>query len=260
MIKKENWTTKEWLHFIGLTLFSQIMGVVMLVLCFIWFLVYKGGVAWTEDPGKEFNWHPILMSFGLIFFYGQAIIVYRVFFFLPKKIVKIIHAALQIITIIMVGVSLKAVFDSHDLRPNPIPNMYSLHSWLGITTVGLFGLQLLLGFGIFLWPGGPIWLRKSYMSQHVFWGIVIFVLGAATAFTGITEKAIFSVKKPPYSQLPPEAYVLNFYGYSIFVFSVIIVFIATKSEWKRPPDPVITTNAVNNPAFDTSFHATENGK
>ena len=47
-------------------------------------------------------------------------------------------------------------------------------------------------------------MRKAYMSQHVFWGVAIFVLGVATALTGITEKAIFSVKNPSYSALPPE--------------------------------------------------------
>ena len=47
-------------------------------------------------------------------------------------------------------------------------------------------------------------MRKYYMSSHVFWGVVIFVLGVATSFTGITEKAFFSVKNPSYSALPPE--------------------------------------------------------
>jgi len=239
---KRNWSPLQWIHFGTLIVLTQVVGLVMLVLCLVWFFGYKGGVAWTENPAKEFNWHPILMSFGLIFLYGQATIVYRVLFFLPKNFVKLVHAVLQGLTIIMVAIGLKAAFDSHDLRQPPIPNMYSLHSWLGVTTVGLFSLQFLFGVMIFLWPGGPVWLRKEYMSQHVFWGIVIFVLGAATALTGITEKAIFSVKKPPYSALPPEAYILNFYGYSIFIFAVIIVFIATKSEWKRPPDQTATEN------------------
>ena len=50
----------------------QGLGLLMLVLCFVWFLDYKGGVGWTENPGKEFNWHPILMSLGLVFLYGQG--------------------------------------------------------------------------------------------------------------------------------------------------------------------------------------------
>lgn len=232
---KQHWTFLEWSHFLGLSVISQVVGVVMLLLCLVWVFAHRGGVAWVENPGKEFNWHPLLMTFGLIFFYGEAMITYRVLFFLPKKWVKLIHATLQILTIFLVSVALKAVFDSHNLPPKPIPNMYSLHSWLGITTVVLFGLQLLLGFAIFLWPGGQDWMRKSYMSQHVFWGIVIFALGVATAFTGLTEKAFFSIK-PSYSLLPSEAYVLNFFGYSIFVFAVVVVFIATKAEWKRPPD------------------------
>lgn len=44
----------------------------MLTLCVIWWVKYHGGVAWTENPNLEFNWHPILMTLGLVFIYGQG--------------------------------------------------------------------------------------------------------------------------------------------------------------------------------------------
>ena len=34
--------------------------------------LYRGGFAWQDKPQYEFNWHPLLMTIGLIFLYGNG--------------------------------------------------------------------------------------------------------------------------------------------------------------------------------------------
>lgn len=71
-----------------------------------------------------------------------AIIVYR----LPwtwqcsKLLMKVIHAGLHMLAFVFAVISLVAVFDFHNTAK--IPNMYSLHSWLGLMAVMLCCLQV----------------------------------------------------------------------------------------------------------------------
>ena len=36
--------------------------------------IYTGhnGFAWRENPGLQFNWHPLLMTIGMIYLYGNG--------------------------------------------------------------------------------------------------------------------------------------------------------------------------------------------
>ena len=67
--------------------------------------------------------------------------MYRLFLDAEKFTVKLVHAVLQLLVLALAAFGLKTVFDSHNLPDEPIPNMYSLHSWIGLSTVVLFGLQ-----------------------------------------------------------------------------------------------------------------------
>ena len=61
---------------------------------------------------------------------------------------KLLHTVFHILAIPCVAIAFIAVLDSHNLRtdkdgnPAPIPNFYSLHSWMGLVTMGLFALQV----------------------------------------------------------------------------------------------------------------------
>ena len=70
----------------------------------------------------------------------SGILTYRLFKDGPKPILKIVHAVIMISVFILTVIALIAVFDFHNLKS--IPNMYSVHSWMGILTVILFSFQV----------------------------------------------------------------------------------------------------------------------
>ena len=69
-------------------------------------------------------------------------LVYRVLRNTKKYYLKLIHAATMIVAFVLAVVALKAVFDSHNLPDPPLANLYSLHSWIGISAVALFAFQV----------------------------------------------------------------------------------------------------------------------
>lgn len=54
---------------------------------------------------------------------------------------KLLHAGMLLLALILSILGLCAVFDNHNTQN--IPNVYSLHSWVGISTVVLFASQVL---------------------------------------------------------------------------------------------------------------------
>jgi hypothetical protein len=83
-----------------------------------------------------------------------------------KKIrVKILHASLLALSLIFSSIGLKAVFDNQSVSKPPRANLYSLHSWIGLSAVVLFGLQWVAGFVSFLFPKLSEDLRQTYMPR-----------------------------------------------------------------------------------------------
>ncbi len=171
---------------------SQGLGVLAVVLTGVWMGHYRGGFAWSDDDASlRFNWHPLLMVLGLVYLYGNGLLVYRVFRHERKKKLKVTHAVVNASCFVLAVAALRAVFGYH-AKAN-INDMYSLHSWLGLITVSLFAFQWLCGLVAFLFPGLASHLRATYLPVHAVMGMGIFVLACVTSLLGMTEKAIFSM-------------------------------------------------------------------
>ncbi|KAH8234877.1 hypothetical protein KR032_004935 [Drosophila birchii] len=225
------------INFKVLYVLTQLCGLTMIVLVGTWIGQHFGGLGGTANPKLEFNWHPLFMTIGFIYLYGNSILIYRGFRTTRKKTLKLTHAGIHMAAFILTVIALKTVFDSHNLPSPPIPNMYSLHSWLGLSAVIIFSLQYVAGFVAFLAPG----LRENYriamMPLHIYFGLFGFVLAIASALMGLTEKAIFAITNPPYSTLPPAGVLANVIGVLYVVFGALVVYLATEPSYKRKPIP-----------------------
>uniref|UniRef100_A0A914CGW6 Cytochrome b561 domain-containing protein n=1 Tax=Acrobeloides nanus TaxID=290746 RepID=A0A914CGW6_9BILA len=160
---------------------------------------YENGFSW-HDPDRQFHYHPTFMAMGIIFLQGEAIIVYRVFRHEKKRFTKLLHLTIHSIVLVFMLVGLKAVWDSHDFhldekgQPDPLPNLYSIHSWLGIIMVTGYVLQFTGGLVTFFYPGLSMDLRKFFLPFHQLFGVLIFVSVTAVALMGISEYAAWHHK------------------------------------------------------------------
>ncbi|CAL1273530.1 unnamed protein product [Larinioides sclopetarius] len=211
---------------------SQVVGLLCIALVVRWCQMYEG-FGW-EDPKQQFYYHPLLMVLGLVFCYGDAIIIYRVLSFMPKWILKIIHAVLHVLAILLSSIALAAVLENH--RRTKKADFYSLHSWIGIATFGMFALQYLGSFVTFMLPWVPNVWRGRIMPFHTFFGVGLFVMAVGTAEMGLTEKLLWTENYTT-TQYLPKSVVGNSLGLCLVVFAFLIVFITTHTAYKRRPLP-----------------------
>jgi len=226
------WSIHNRRFFLGSFLAVEIIGVTLVAMTIAWVEKYKGGVEWGSTPlGIAFNWHPILMTLSLIFLYGNGALIYRV---IPprddnhKLLLKCGHAAIMLITFVAMVIGLQAAFDSHNYaKPDPKPNMYTLHSWIGLLAALLFGIQWALGFAAFLFPKFSADLRALVLHFHQFFGSSIIILAGAAAVMGHLEKAIWTLGAD-YGKKVPEANLVNCIGIFIVLFIMGVNFLITK--------------------------------
>ncbi|KAK9505303.1 hypothetical protein O3M35_009391 [Rhynocoris fuscipes] len=222
---------------------TQAVGILAVILVAIWTSKFRGGFAGRSAPHLEFNWHPLFMTIGLIYLFGSSIMIYRALRSLRKQKLKVIHAAIHSAVVICVIIAQVTVFDSHNYASPPIPNLYTLHSWIGLISILIFVIQVihffflwLSGLLIFLYPGGSLAIRAKIMPWHVFFGLGAFILAIAAALSGLLEKAIFSLSVE-YGNLPREGVLINVIGLCFIVFGFLVTYLVTEQKYKRYPRP-----------------------
>ncbi|CAL4918719.1 unnamed protein product [Urochloa decumbens] len=157
------------------------------VLMLVWLLHYRGGInIQSEDPEQIFNVHPFVMSWGFILLIGEAILAYSTIP-MDHRTQKMAHMMIHLVGLILGIFGVYAAFKFHDAAV--APDLMSLHSWLGITAIALFGLQWLFGFVTFWLPAAHEHTRAAAAPAHVMAGLAIFMLAVCAAQTGLVEKS-----------------------------------------------------------------------
>lgn len=180
--------------------------------------------SWRENPGRMFDWHPLLMTLS-IFFAGVGALTYRTVA-LPRGMVKAMHATFMILSCGGGAIGLWAVLDSRLLAATPQNNHFtSLHSWIGIFTLGLLAFQFLAGFCIYLFPCCSTAVKAGYYPFHKYFGLGVLGGSVAAALMGLTEEALFTM--PDYMELPERGILVNIYGCCLFLFAALVIFITS---------------------------------
>ncbi|CAL5405027.1 unnamed protein product [Camellia sinensis] len=206
-----------------LSIVAHVLGIAGAVMVLVWCIHFRGGLAWdSSNKSLIFNAkiiHPVLILIGLIIIGGEAIISYKALP-LKKEVKKLIHLVLHSIALILGIVGVYAAFKYHN--ESGIANLYSLHSWLGIGIVVLYGVQWIYGFIVFFYPGGTASVRRESLPWHVLFGLFVYILAIGNAALGFLEKLTF-LESSGLAKYGSEAFLVNFTAIVTILFGAFVV-------------------------------------
>ncbi|CAN1158828.1 Transmembrane ascorbate ferrireductase 1 [Linum perenne] len=200
------------------TFAAHLIAIAASIMVLVWCVHFRGGLAW-ENANKNliFNIHPVLTLIGFIVIGGEAIITYKSLP-LKKPAQKLAHLILHGVALVLGIIGSYTALKYHN--EIGLPNMYTLHSWLGIIVICLYAIQWIYGLIVFFYPGGSNNLRKSSLPWHALLGIFIFILAIGTTATGFAEKLTVLesvIKLPKYGS---EALLVNFMALITILYEV----------------------------------------
>uniref|UniRef100_A0A0K0FBU2 Cytochrome b561 domain-containing protein n=1 Tax=Strongyloides venezuelensis TaxID=75913 RepID=A0A0K0FBU2_STRVS len=217
-----------------LIIITQIIGLASFGLIFYWGYRFSGGFGWKDKPAQEFRLHPVFMTFGLLFCQGTSIMIYRLLRFLSKITLKWLHVIIHLIAISCTVVGFIAAYDSHVLAKPPKPDFMSLHSWIGLGTLGSYGIQFVFSFLCYMKPGFPLNVRKSIMPFHRNFGLCIFVLTYSTIMMGMSERAAWYMKCwTVEGYFCTEMLIMNIFGVTTSLYVVLVLVVVMHQGWIR---------------------------
>uniref|UniRef100_A0A0D9XL98 Cytochrome b561 domain-containing protein n=1 Tax=Leersia perrieri TaxID=77586 RepID=A0A0D9XL98_9ORYZ len=191
----------------------------------LWCVHFRGGLALGSPTNKGliFNVHPVFMLIGFIILGSEAIMSYKI---LPwgHDTNKMIHLLLHAVALLLGSIGIYAAFKFHN--ESGIANLYSLHSWVGLGTICLYGLQWIFGFVTFFFPGASPTLRRTALPWHVRAGLFVYILSLLAAELGFLEKLTF-LQAGGLGKYSSEALVVNFTALLVILLGSTVVLYVT---------------------------------
>jgi len=172
-----------------------------------------------------------------------------------RRSLKVVHLLLHLVALVAGVLGITAAFKSK--KEAALPDMYTLHSWLGMSAICLFGLQVttfiyhfalflfsnlrsfqfscdnflmvifsfqyIMGFFSYFFPGAEMSTRASLLPWHRFLGMAIFLLAVATAETGLAQYFQFLQLFRSQEALIVNSTALLLFLYALFVALSVIL-------------------------------------
>lgn len=137
--------------------------------------LYGGGFNISR---RVFLYHPFFLTFGMIFCGVNSTITYKL---LPsnKKIRKLTHVILHSCSLIFISLGIAAVVYGNNSKAENdgmyYPNLYSLHSFIGIAAIIVYFQNYVLGFIFYFIHAFPLKMKRQYMPNHKLLGFVALI-------------------------------------------------------------------------------------
>lgn len=216
------------------TYVAHALAVAAAVMVLVWCIHFRGGLAFeAANKNLIFNVHPVLMLIGYIILGSEAIMIYKIFPRWNHDTTKLTHLILHAIAIVLGAFGIYFAFKFHN--DSGIANLYSLHSWLGIGTISLYGIQWVFGFVAFFFPGAAPHVRRGALPWHVLFGLFVYVLTLATAELGLLEKLTF-LQSTGLDKYGAEAFLVNFTALVVVLFGAAVVVAAVAPAHVEEPE------------------------
>lgn len=197
-----------------------------------------GGLGWR--PGRArlaFNWHPLMMTTAFVFMTVASLAFRFPLHSSDRRWTKYgQHALLWLVSGACMIFGIVGVFHSHD---DPISgliaNLYSLHSWLGVLALVLYGYQFTVGASTFACNlrGLKPAQKAALLRLHQALGPAIYLSMAVTILVGIQEKeSIVNCRYPvtevtiwpQLDKLPPSCWASHALAFLIVFVTVFTLF------------------------------------
>lgn len=153
----------------------------------VWIFAYLGGLGSRNYP-TYFNWHPLLMIFGLALVMSPSLLIYKVSKW-PHASKKLFHSILNGFALVMFFIGLCIVYDFHNIIG--APHFYSAHSAIGLSFFALMLIQFLVGALFYYLNAVSSDVKRDSMQWHRSIGHFVLIAGLAAALMGINEKQGF---------------------------------------------------------------------
>lgn len=167
----------------------------------VFFSILSSALMWSVSSGTDtetgylggfdynhiFAWHPLLMTMGMIM---CTIIALNSYAILPltHSQQKVVHVLFHTSALFCFSFGLNAVVKSHNGQNAAgayMPNLYSMHSWIGLGALCLYVQNYVLGFAYFVtrnFEGA-----KEYLPSHLKLGLCALLMSMAAVISGISQ-------------------------------------------------------------------------